>query len=223
MRIRSRLVIAGIILLLVAALASCAVVSPRQDPQTPSDRNGDAANNNKGAMEPKTKHPLAGKYITESAAWKRLWIVTGGQSGVDRATLDVALALDLPVRGWCPEGRIAEDGRIPERYPLQESASEDPALRTELNAWDSDGTLVLSKGLPKDGTPLTEEVAKRFGRPFLYIDLDAELTDATVTEFRRWVQDNNIRILNVGGPRESHQPGVIYARAKQIIERLLRK
>lgn len=93
-------------------------------------------------MEPKKKHALAGKYITESAAWKRLCIVTGGQTGVDRAALDVALALDLPVRGWCPKNRLAEDGRIPERYPLQESASEDPALRTELNAFDSDGTLV---------------------------------------------------------------------------------
>jgi hypothetical protein len=222
MRIRSRLVIAGILLVSVAAVAACGPL-PRQDPQPHSNRNGDAANNNKGAMEPKAKHPLAGKYITESAAWKRLWIVTGGQSGVDRAALDVALALDLPVRGWCPKDRLAEDGRIPERYPLQETASEDPALRTELNAWDSDGTLVLSKGLPKDGTPLTEEVAKRYGKPFLYIDLDAEPTDTTVTEFRRWVQDNNIRILNIGGPRESHQPGVIYARARQIIERLLRK
>jgi hypothetical protein len=174
-------------------------------------------------MEPKKKHQLAGRYITESAAWRRLWIVTGGQSGVDRAALDVALALDLPVRGWCPKNRLAEDGRIPERYPLQESVSEDPALRTELNAFDSDGTLVLSKGLPKDGTPLTEEVAKLHGKPFRYIDLDAEVTDGTVAEFRQWVQENNIRVLNIGGPRESHQPGVIYARSKQIIERLLRK
>ena len=73
------------------------------------------------------------------------------------------------------------------------------------------------------GTPLTEEVAKRYVKPFLYVDLDAEPTDTTVKEFRRWVQDNNIRILNLGGPRESHQPGVIYARARQLIERLLRK
>jgi hypothetical protein len=214
MPITSRSVIVGIMLIWVAALAPCTV---------PPDRNRDATSSDAGTMEPKPKDPLAAKYVTESPAWRRLWIVTGGQSGVDRAALDVALALDLPVRGWCPKGRVAEDGRIPERYPLQESASEDPALRTELNAWDSDGTLVVSKGLPKDGTPLTEEVAKRYGRPFLYIDLDAELTDATVTGFRHWVQDNNIRILNIGGPRESHQPGVIYSRAKQIIERLLGK
>lgn len=221
MRITSRLAIAGIIFAWVP-LAACSPL-PQHDTPSSSNRNAEATHNHQGAMETRAKHPLAGKYITDSPAWKRLWIVTGGQSGVDRAALDVALALDLPVRGWCPKDRLAEDGRIPERYPLQESASEDPALRTELNAWDSDGTLVLSKGLPKDGTPLTEEVAKRYGRPFLYIDLDAEPTDATVTEFRRWVEDNKIRILNVGGPRESHQPGVIYARAKLIIERLLRK
>lgn len=173
----------------------------------------------------KPKHPEARSYVEEPRAWRRLWIVSGGQSGVDRAALDVALALDLPVRGWCPKNRLAEDGRIPERYPLQECTSEDPALRTELNVFDSDGTLVLSSGLPQDGTPLTEEVAKRYGKPFrcIALDLDVEENDDTVTAFRRWVEENDIRILNVGGPRESHEPGVIYARSKQLIERLLRR
>jgi hypothetical protein len=174
-------------------------------------------------MKPQEKHPLAGRYMTETVAWRRLWIVTGGQSGVDRAALDVALALELPVRGWCPRGRMAEDGRIAERYPMQESASEDPALRTELNVFDSDGTLVLSKGLLEDGTRIVEEVARLHGKPFRYIDLDAEVTGSMVAEFRRWVQKNDIRILNVGGPRESHEPGVIYARSKYVLERLLRR
>jgi hypothetical protein len=204
--------------LLVAALV--AVLSPRAGTKS-LDSQQEAKQ--KEAMEPKHKHPLAGKYVSDSPAWKRLWIVTGGQTGVDRAALDVALALDLPVRGWCPKNRIAEDGRIADRYPLQECASEDPALRTELNAFDSDATLVVSKGIPKDGTPLTEEIAKRYGKPFLCIDLDEELTDEAVGKFRAWIETNHIRVLNIGGPRESHQPGVIYARSRQILERLLRK
>ncbi len=221
MRIDLRWGIPVAVVALVAAFGLGIAVcrnSPKEQTEKPPE--GNPARQE--VME-KTKHPLAGKYITESPAWSRLWIITGGQSGVDRAAFDVALELDLPTRGWCPKNRLAEDGRIAERYPAQESASEDPALRTELNAFDSDGTLVISKGIPKDGTPLTEEVAKLYGKPLLYIDLDEELTDATVKKFRDWVTGNKIRILNIGGPRESHEPGMIYKRSRQIIERLLRK
>jgi uncharacterized protein YjbI with pentapeptide repeats len=82
--------------------------------------------------------------LTPGLSHSRLWIVTGGQTGVDRATLDTALSLFLPVRGWCPKGRIAEDGIIPPVYPLQETTSTDYAVRTEWNVRDSDGTLILA-------------------------------------------------------------------------------
>jgi hypothetical protein len=82
-------------------------------------------------------------------------IVSGGQTGVDRAALDVALELGIPCGGWCPRNRIAEDGRIAERYPLRESATSDPSVRTELNVIDSDATLVLTWEKASGGTLLT--------------------------------------------------------------------
>ena len=103
----------------------------------------------------------------------RLWIVTGGQTGVDRATLDTALSLFLPVRGWCPKGRLAEDGVIPSVYPLQETTSTDYAVRTEWNVRDSDATLILAYGSLTGGTKLTEELAQRYNRPSLVLNVRA--------------------------------------------------
>ena len=70
-------------------------------------------------------------------------IVSGGQSGVDRAALDFALENKIPCGGWCPKGRLAEDGRIHHRYPLRETSSTDYRVRTQANVEDSDGTLIL--------------------------------------------------------------------------------
>ncbi|HLF11639.1 MAG TPA: putative molybdenum carrier protein, partial [Gammaproteobacteria bacterium] len=88
-----------------------------------------------------------------------LRIVTGGQTGVDRAALDAALELGLACGGWCPKGRWAEDGEIPPRYPLKETTSTDPARRTRANVRDADATLVLTDGEPTGGTRLTMSVA----------------------------------------------------------------
>ncbi|MFM1847540.1 MAG: hypothetical protein RL417_1014 [Pseudomonadota bacterium] len=160
-----------------------------------------------------------GRKVSKVAAGKRrLTIVTGGQSGVDRAALDVALHLELPMRGWCPTGRWAEDGPIAPCYPLQETGSPIPAVRTELNVIDSDGTLVLSRGTPTDGTPLTEERAAIHGRPVWRIDLDSA---AEPRSFWRWVEEHSIRILNIAGPRESFSPGQIYAPAYTLLLKLL--
>ena len=79
-------------------------------------------------------------------------IVSGGQTGVDRAALDVALELSIPCGGWCPKGRKAEDGALPARYPLKETPSEEYAQRTTWNVRDSDGTLILTHGAPTGGT-----------------------------------------------------------------------
>jgi hypothetical protein len=144
-------------------------------------------------------------------------IVSGGQTGVDRAALDVALALGLPCGGWCPRGRKAEDGPIPDRYPLVETPSADYAQRTEWNVRDSDGTLVLTRGEPAGGTALTIELAQRLGKPCLVVDLNANPDTVVV---RTWLGEQNIHVLNVAGPRESQSPG-IHEAAQSFLRQVL--
>lgn len=144
-------------------------------------------------------------------------IVSGGQTGVDRAALDVALELGLPCGGWCPKGRRAEDGPIPPRYPLRETPSDEYAQRTEWNVRDSDGTLVLTVGPPTEGTAFTVGVAARLHKPCLVVDL-AELMH--MDSIRSWLAMHRIKMLNVAGPRESKCPG-IYDRTATFLRRLL--
>lgn len=132
-------------------------------------------------------------------------IVSGGQTGVDRAALDVAIALGIPHGGWCPRGRLAEDGRIPARYRLTENSSPEYATRTEQNVLASDGTLVLSTGEPTEGTALTCRLARRKGKPLLVVDLACPPEPERVW---RWTVASGIGVLNVAGPRESRCPGV---------------
>src|SRR5437764_6400071 len=98
-------------------------------------------------------------------------IVSGGQTGVDRAALDLALEVGLPCGGWSPRGRRAEDGSLPERYPLQETRSAAYPPRTALNVRDSDATLILTRGTPDRGTALTARLVERDGKPYLIVDL----------------------------------------------------
>ena len=144
-------------------------------------------------------------------------IVSGGQTGVDRAALDVAMARDVPHGGWCPRGRRAEDGRIPARYALREHDSPAYADRTEQNVLDSDGTLVLTMGAPQGGTALTVQLAGRHRRPCVVIDLERPTPPAAVVN---WLTANDVRILNVAGPRESTRPG-IHDEAAAFLERVL--
>jgi hypothetical protein len=134
-----------------------------------------------------------------------LRVVSGGQTGVDRAALDAAMALGLPVGGWCPSGRRAEDGPIPDRYPLKEASSPDSAERTECNVRDSDATLILHRGPITGGTRLTAELARRYARPLLCRDLGDPIDPADVVH---WLRLNRIRALNCAGPRESEAPGI---------------
>ena len=132
-------------------------------------------------------------------------VSSGGQTGVDRAALDVAIALGIPHGGWCPRGRRAEDGIIPARYMLREHASADYAARTEANVVEADGTLILCRGALSGGTALTLEIAVRERRPFLVVDLAAGPDDAAV---RAWLDAEGVGVLNVAGPRESQRPGI---------------
>ena len=144
-------------------------------------------------------------------------IVSGGQTGVDRAALDVALELGLPCGGWCPRGRRAEDGPIPSRYPLRETTSPDYRQRTAWNVRDADATLVLHRGEPSPGTALTLRLARRRAAPCLAVDLEAASDPEPV---RRWLKSHALRRLNVAGPRESEAPG-IGEEARRFLRRVL--
>ena len=144
-------------------------------------------------------------------------IVSGGQTGVDRAALDVALENDIACGGWCPRGRLAEDGPIDPKYPVIETASTSPTERTEANVRDSDGTLLLTWGKLSGGTLKTAAIANRLRKTALVIDLKenpkVELAEGWATKFQ-------IRVLNVAGPRASEAPEV-YAAAKRFLTALL--
>jgi hypothetical protein len=144
-------------------------------------------------------------------------IVSGGQTGVDRAALDVARALGIECGGWCPRGRRAEDGPISPDYPLVETESQHYEERTDRNVLDSDGTLILTQGELAGGTALTRDLALRHGRPVLVVDL---IENPPVRTARDWIESNRIATLNVAGPRESGRPGV-HAAAKRFLTALL--
>ncbi|MDH3211274.1 MAG: putative molybdenum carrier protein [Myxococcales bacterium] len=146
-----------------------------------------------------------------------LKIVSGGQTGVDRAALDAALAAGLACGGWCPRGRWAEDGPIAQRYPLDETPETAPAQRTAWNARDSDATLVVSRGAPAGGSALAIERARAEGRPVMVLDL---ATESDVRAVERWLDRCGARVLNVAGPRESEAPG-IYEQALHLLTALI--
>jgi len=143
-------------------------------------------------------------------------IISGGQTGVDRAALDLALELGLSHGGWCPKGRRAEDGPIDMRYRLQETTSSSYSVRTGRNVRESDGTLVLVRGQPKAGTALTIKFAQKYKKPYLVRDPFKRKDFGTA---RMWLEINRIRVLNVAGPRESEIPG-IYDRAFEFLKEL---
>lgn len=158
-------------------------------------------------------------------ALPRLAIVSGGQSGVDRAALDAAVAAGVDWGGWCPADGLAED--LPEppgllaAYPLlREAPSADPAVRTRLNVRDSDATLVvLPTGPAGGGTLLTIEEARRLGRPLLVTG------GGSVDEVLDWLRGlapgpGSVVVLNVAGPRESGRPGA-YGVVRRLLDEVL--
>ena len=144
-------------------------------------------------------------------------IVSGGQTGVDRAALDTAIALEIDHGGWCPKNRLAEDGRIPETYCLTETDSNEYPPRTRQNILDSDGTLILYQHHLHGGTELTWRLAQQLGMPYQLTDLNKERTTQSVL---RWIADHKITVLNIAGPRESSHPG-IGEQAARFLKRLL--
>jgi hypothetical protein len=135
-------------------------------------------------------------------------IISGGQSGVDRAALDAAISCGIPHGGWCPRGRMAEDGVISGCYHLIETDTGEYAKRTERNVLDSDATVIFARvPVLSGGTLLTRELANKHGRPVSII-LETAKEQNAVAELLVFVRKNSVRILNVAGPRDSQAPGL---------------
>jgi hypothetical protein len=149
-----------------------------------------------------------------------LKIISGGQTGIDRAALDVALKHGIECGGWCPAGRLDEFGRIPDRYPVQELKTGDFTERTLQNVKDSDGTVVIYTGNLGGGTEQTVRFCVELERPHQVIDA-AQLSPEDGANFiADFVGSNNIAILNVAGPRQSEWPEG-YGYASRALESLL--
>ncbi|PWU20610.1 MAG: molybdenum cofactor carrier [Bdellovibrio sp.] len=147
-------------------------------------------------------------------------IISGGQSGVDRAALDVAAALRLESGGWCPAGRWAEDGVIPNSHPMKETPSVDTRQRTEWNVRDSDATIIIHWGDLEGGTLFTYECCCKLRKPCLLIDMEKAISPQNVVQ---WITQHRLQILNIASPRESARPGEVYlASRKFLLDVLLR-
>ena len=144
-------------------------------------------------------------------------IISGGQTGVDRAALDAARALGLSRGGWCPRGRRAEDGAIPPAYPLRETASRGYANRTLRNVREADATLILCRGGLSGGSGLTAALARKLGKPALVVDLAGQPDAARVLA---WARRHQVAVLNVAGPRESKCPGIQGQATRFLLEAL---
>lgn len=136
-------------------------------------------------------------------------IVSGGQTGVDRAALDAAIRMGIPHGGWIPKGRRTEGGPLPERYRLDEMPTDSYPERTEKNVIASDGTLIICRGTPQGGTDYTRKMALRHGKQMLHIDLSLYQNPIDAASLvSSWIQLNKIETLNVAGPRASKDPNI---------------
>ena len=143
-------------------------------------------------------------------------IVSGGQTGADRAALDAALELGVEAGGWCPEGRMAEDGPIPEHYPVRILPNAGYADRTERNVLDSDGTAVFYFSRLSGGTKLTVTCCEKLSRPHVLIDGSVDACEAAASKLTAFVRQYAVNTLNVAGPRASGEPGA-YSYTKAVM------
>lgn len=171
---------------------------------------------------------LAGGAVVETVFPRRLqtslpeWlpnkVVSGGQTGVDRAALDWACNHRIPHGGWCPQGRRASDGALSLKYQLRETESAGYRQRTKLNVQDSDATLIFNVGELDGGSLQTLQFAERMAKPHLVVQLDQGIPDESAAGITEWLIAGRFNTLNVAGPREEKRPG-IYALTLSMLDR----
>ena len=152
-------------------------------------------------------------------------IISGGQTGADRAGLDVAIRHGMPHGGWCPKGRQAEDGVIPPQFQLRETGSNNYSIRTRRNVRDSGGTAIFSERADLiEGTQETATFAKEIGKPLLHL-LSSAGIDEAATQLKAFLKEHGIVVLNVAGPRALEEPEVsqfVNAVLSRALEPLIR-
>jgi len=144
-------------------------------------------------------------------------IISGGQTGADRAALDVAIKLGISHGGWIPKGRLTENGMLDDKYHLKEMETANYNKRTEQNVIDSAGTLIISHGKLTGGSDHTRDMVLRHGRPWLHIDLNKTESFQAAKQIRSWLAEHKIEVLNVAGPRAS-KDSAIYQATVDILE-----
>ena len=160
--------------------------------------------------------PVSREIVCNSA--RIIKIISGGQTGVDRAALDVAIKLGLEYGGFCPKGRLAEDGVILDKYNLTELSSSQYLMRTFENVQASDGTLIIHQGTVSGGTLKTKDYCQMINKSFFEVNLLEDLEKIPLN-FDTWIKENHIIIMNIAGPRES--AASIYNRTLLLIMDLL--
>ena len=135
-------------------------------------------------------------------------IISGGQTGADRAALDFAIDNNIPYSGWLPKGRTTEDGTLPLKYHLQEMPTGDYSKRTEKNVLDSDGTVIVSNGFLTLGSAVTREFAIEHKKPWIHLDMKELPLEEAAEKLISWLTENEIKVLNVAGPRAGKDPTI---------------
>ena len=148
---------------------------------------------------------------------KLIKLISGGQTGADRAALDVAISLGLDYGGALPKGRLTEEGPLDLKYDrMTEMKSGGYAARTEKNVKDSDGTIIFTVGKLTRGSALTVRKCKKHGKPYLHINLEQWPKEKTIEVVQKWIDRNKPQVINIAGSRESKTPG-IYENVFQIL------
>lgn len=134
-------------------------------------------------------------------------IISGGQPGVERAALDLAIKLDIPHGGWITKGRLTQNGVLPNTYKLKEMTSTSRSEQLAKNVMQADGTVVFTRGQPPDLMRTTIDIVETHDRPYLIVDLQQSRSLKAVRQLAAWIQEQGIEILHVTGSKTSQDPG----------------